>query len=288
MKRLFSTLACAGLIYLGLLIVPGSGPVASVAFYQKDQFEVIAHGNGRALMPGNTLEAAVNALAVGTDILELDVHLTADNQLVVRHDAIIDTTTNGTGRIADMTLAQIQQFDVGFHEIDYPGLKAPAGIVIPTLESLFKRMPSSRYLIELKPVETRVADHLCRLVKDYGLEDQVVVGSFHSSVLEYFRQTCPSIPTSMGESEVALMVVLSRLGLGHLLSPNAVSVQVPMSYAGITVLTPSLIQTAHNLNVRLDVWTINNPDIMQQLITMGVDGIITDRPDLLSAIREKP
>ncbi len=287
MRIAFSIFACIGLMYLGLLFMPASGPVTSVAFYQDDKFEVIAHGNGRALLPGNTLEAAVNALTVGTDILELDIHLTADNQLVVRHDEIIDTTTKGTGRIADMTLAELQQFDVGFHEIDYPNLRAPDGIVIPTLESLFKRMPSSRYLIELKPVETRAADHLCQLVKDNGLVDQVVVGSFHSSVLKYFRQTCPGIPTSMGQSEVAWMVVLNHLGLTHLLSPEAVSVQVPMSYAGVNILTPALVKAAHKLNLRIDVWTINDPGIMQSLIEMGVDGVITDRPDLLSALNNK-
>lgn len=280
--KIFAAVA-AGLllVYVLLLNLPAAAPVKDMPFYEATSVQVIAHGNGRALLPGNTLEAAINALKVGTDILELDIHLTADNQLVVRHDDMIDTTTNGTGLIAEMTLAEIQQYDVGFHEIDFPGRSHPSGIVVPTLESLFARLPDSRYLIELKPQGTAAADHLCQLVNRYSLTDQVVIGSFHSSVLRYFRQICPDVPTSLGQSEVALLVVLSRLGLGHLFSSPGVSVQIPVVYGGFEILTPAIIQVAHQLNLRVDVWTVNDPKIMQKLIDDQVDGIITDRPDIL-------
>ena len=147
--KIFAAIAVGLLLGYALLAnLPAAEPVKDIAFYQSTSVQVIAHGNGRALLPGNTLEAAVNAIEVGTDILELDIHLTADNQLVVRHDDMIDTTTNGSGLIAEMTLAEIQQYDVGFHKIDFPELSYPPGIVVPTLESLFARLPDSRYLIE--------------------------------------------------------------------------------------------------------------------------------------------
>ncbi|MGX4677657.1 glycerophosphodiester phosphodiesterase [SAR92 clade bacterium H246] len=269
------------LIYMYLLTLPAAERQKSVPFYQSDSFNVIAHGNGRALLPGNTLEAGVNALSVGADILEMDIHLTADNHLVVRHDDIIDTTTNGTGAIAEMSLAQIQQYDVGFHKIDYPGLVAPSGIMVPTLESIFQKMPSSYYIIELKPEETDPADQLCLLIKQYGLQDQVLVGSFYTSVLEYFRDTCSEVPTSLGQSEVIVMVAMSALGLGHLYSPAGSSVQLPLTYFGIKILTPAILVAAHQMNLRVDIWTVNDTTIMRDLIDMGVDGVITDRPDLL-------
>ena len=284
MRRLLITVVLIAAGYSYLLALPAAKHPQSIAFYQPDAFSVIAHGNGRALMPGNTLEAGVHALAVGADILELDIHLTADNHLVVRHDDIIDTTTNGAGVIAEMTLAAIQQYDVGFHEIDYPELAGPDGIVVPTLESLFQQLPESRFLIELKPENTDAADRLCSLITQYSLAKQVVVGSFHSSVLRYFRATCPSVPTSLGQTEVVSLLALSLLGLAHLYESPGVSVQLPWRYGGVAFLSASLVDTLHRLNLKVEVWTVNDPAIMRVLINMGVDGVITDRPDILDQL----
>ena len=155
LRKLAYSLMAVTAVYLVLLLWPANNRVADIPFYADNAFNVIAHGNGRALSPGNTLEAAVTALSVGADILELDIHLTADNILVVRHDETIDSTTNGSGRIAEMTLAELSRYEVGFHKYDYPDKVAERGIRIPTLESLFQRFPHNRFLIELKPWEQR-------------------------------------------------------------------------------------------------------------------------------------
>ncbi|MGB1402341.1 MAG: glycerophosphodiester phosphodiesterase [Porticoccaceae bacterium] len=281
MRAFLVTVFALSAAYSYLLTLPPAARPQAVSFYQPDRFAVIAHGNGRALMPGNTLEAGIHALKVGADILELDIHLTADKHLVVRHDDIIDTTTNGAGVIAEMTLANIQQFDVGFHEIDYPQLIGPGGIVVPTLESLFQQLPTSRFLIELKPEGREAADHLCSLITQYALAEQIVVGSFHSSVLRYFRTICPTVPTSLGQTEVISLLVLSLLGLGHLYESSGVSVQLPWRYGGVTYLSDRLVDILHHLNLKVEVWTVNDPVIMGRLIKMGVDGVITDRPDIL-------
>ncbi len=283
-KKLAVYLLASAILYATLLFWPADNRVEDIPFYADNSFNVIAHGNGRALQPGNTLEAAVNALSVGADILELDIHLTADNILVVRHDETIDSTTNGTGRIDEMTLAELSIFDVGFHKYDYPEKVAEKGIRIPTLESLFVALPSNRFLIELKPEDPKAGQYLCQLVRKHGLVNQVLVGSFHSSVLREFRQQCPEIPTSLGEEEALWMVVLSWLGLGHLYDPPGYSVQLPFEQGGIRIVTRSLVENARELNLKLDVWTINNTRVMTDLIGFGVDGIITDRPDLLDKI----
>jgi glycerophosphoryl diester phosphodiesterase len=286
-RKLTISVLVVALAYTALLLWPADNRVEDIPFYADNSFNVIAHGNGRALLPGNTLEAAVNALSVGADILELDIHLTADNILVVRHDETIDSTTNGSGRIAEMTLAELLLFDVGFHKYDYPDKIAKKGIRIPTLESFFVALPANRFLIELKPEDSKAGSYLCQLVKDYGLLKQVLVGSFHSPVLRKFRQQCPEIPTSLGEAEAMWMVVLSWLGLGHLYDPPGYSVQLPLEQDGIRVVSSSLLETARELNLKLDVWTVNNVQEMADLISFGVDGIITDRPDLLDGVVEK-
>ena len=272
------------IIYGLLWAMPSQHRVGSIAFYQSVDFDVIAHRNGRALMPGNTLEAAINALAVGADILELDVHLTADDVLVARHDAVIDTTTNGSGVIAKMTLEEIQAYEVGFHEVDYPFMVSVPGIKVPTIESIFKRLPKSRYMIEIKPLDLAVANKLCDLVAQHRLYEQVLVVSFDSSTLRHFRQTCPRVPTSLGESEAYWLVILSRIGLGHLYHSRGYSVQLPPSYRGLQILTPGVIKVAHEQNIRVDAWTVNDAVTMTALMTLGVDGIITDHPDILSLL----
>ena len=287
LKKFAYSLVAISVVYLVLLLWPANNRVADIPFYASNSFNVIAHGNGRALSPGNTLEAAEVALSVGTDILELDIHLTADNILVVRHDETIDSTTNGSGRIAEMTLAELSRFEVGFHKYDYPDKVAERGIRIPTLESLFERFPNNRFLIELKPLGTEAGEALCRLVREYKLFHQVLVGSFHSTVLQDFRRKCPEIPTSLGEQEVRRMVILSWFGLGHLYDPPGYSVQLPLEQDGIRIVTEPVLETARRLNLKLEVWTVNNAQVMADLIHLGVDGIITDRPDLLDRVLSK-
>ena len=286
MRKLISSLLAVALVYATLLLWPTNNRVADIPFYGDHSFNIIAHGNGRELQPGNTLEAATNALSVGTDILELDVHLTADNVLVVRHDETIDSTTNGSGRIADMTLAELSLFDVGFNEYDYPDKVAEKGIRIPTLESLFVAFPSNRFLIEIKPEVSKTGESLCQLVREYELIEQVIIGSFYSSVLKSFREYCPEVPTSLGEEEARWMIMLSWIRLGHLYNPPGYSVQLPLEEDGIRIVSGSLVETIHQLNLKLDVWTVNNVDEMAGLIKLGVDGIITDRPDLLDGVVE--
>ena len=266
------------------MLLPGYGSLQSIPFYQGKGFNNIAHGAGRELMPGNTLEGASNAVAVGADIIELDVHLSLDKVVVVRHDATVDATTNGSGLIAEMTLAELQAFDVGFHKADYPEKVAVEGIRIPTLESLFLALPDKRFLIELKPDDSETGAQLCKLVLAHGLADQVLVGSFYSAVLKNFRQRCPEVPTSLGEGEALVFVLLSWIGLGHLYDSPGYSVQLPFEYYGIELISRFLIRAAGELNLVVDVWTVNDPQEMLRLIELGVGGIITDRPDILQAI----
>ena len=112
----------------------------------------------------------------------------------------------------------------------------------------------------------------------------MIVGSFHSETLKYFREQCPIVPTSIGQSEMVWLVLLERLKLGHLFKTESYSIQVPVSYGGYRILSPSLVDLVHSLNMRVDVWTVNSPEVMKEVISMGVDGVITDYPDRLISI----
>jgi len=109
------------------------------------------------------------------------------------------------------------------------------------------------------------------------------VGSFYSSVLQNFRQNCPGVPTSLGEEEAFVLVLLSWIGLGHLYDSPGYSVQLPLEYFGVRLISKSLIEALNELNVTVEVWTVNDPREMLNLMELGVGGIITDRPDILHA-----
>ena len=281
MKKTFYSVLVLSLIYFIALLSPGVDPVDDIPYYKDQSFTVIAHRGGRGLVPGNTIEAAVNAVNIGSDVIEIDLHLTADNVLVVRHDDLVDTTSDGTGLIADLTFEQIGFFNAGFHEVDFPGATFDRPLKIPSLASLFERLPDQRFLIELKPTNTTSADTLCTLVKEHKLEHQVLVGSFHTSVLKHFRKHCPNVPTSLGKNELLLLSLLQRLHLGHFFSSSGYAMQVPQSFNGMDIITPDLIALAQRLNLRVEAWTINDIESMVNLKAMGVDGIITDYPDQL-------
>jgi len=247
----------------------------------------MAHGAGRGIMPGNTLEAAIYAHDIGSDVIEIDIHATADGILVVRHDAEINTTTNGAGLIKDLDFEALQAFTVGFHDsdIDSGARINPGNIKIASLKSLFEALPSTRFMIEMKPNDNQVAESFCQLIRETGNGARLNVVSFHLEVLQHFRKVCPEIATSLSQDEVTNFVLLTWLGLGHLYQAKGIALQVPMKINGIKILSPSLISAAHNLGLAIDVWTIDDANTMQMLIDMQVDGIITNRPDRMVAIR---
>ena len=245
---------------------------------------VIAHQGGERLFPSNTLFAFEQALGMGVDVLELDIHLSQDDHIVVIHDDSVDRTTNGSGLISEMSLTDIQALDAGHYWTEdgenYPYREQ--GIYIPRLKEVFDITPRTVPMaIEIKPSERDIVGPFCELLASYGRKDSVIVGSFHAEVLRAFRGACPEVATSMTPDEVRSSVLLSLAFLGSLSKPQALAAQVPMASGAIPVTTERYVRDLHSKEVAIHVWTINDITTMQELIAWGVDGIITDRPDLL-------
>lgn len=245
---------------------------------------VIAHQGGDDLWPGNTLFAMQQAAALGVDVLEMDLHITQDGVLVLIHDETVDRTTDGTGEVEAMTLAEIQQLDAGYDWSRDEGTSQPfrgQGITIPTLEEIFQEFPDYRMTIELKKTEHSMAQPFCELIRAYGMQDQIVVASFHDERMHEFREICPEVATSSAKQETTTFVLLTKVFLGRLYSPKFHTLQVPRKSSGITILTPSFVRAAHERGLAVEPWTINDPAEMREYIEWGVDGIMTDRPDLM-------
>ena len=294
MPRALRVLAAVAVLAIAAYLVGWSvaSPRADHPYYASfppDRVLVHAHQGGDHVWPGNTMLALGEADALGVDILELDVHLTADGEVIVLHDATVDRTSDGTGRVADMTLAELRSLDAAYRWRP-PGAAADtfpyrgAGLVIPTLREVLETFPDRALNVELKAPDERLASAVCALVREHDAAATVLVASFHQATLHDFRAMCPEIATSAGPAEARDFFVFNTLFLGRLVTPAVEAFQVPVRQGSLTVVTPRFARGLRERNVRLDVWTINDPAEMRRLIDMGVTGLITDRPDLALAL----
>jgi glycerophosphoryl diester phosphodiesterase len=248
---------------------------------------VMAHRGGRRLWPENTLYAFEQAVELGVDVLEMDLHSTQDGALVVIHDSTVDRTTNGTGAVQEFTLDELQELDAGYEWTADDGQSFPfrgRGIRIPTLSDVFAEFPAVRMNIEIKQSEPSIVVPLCRLIRDYGKAQQALIASFDAETIEEFRQVCPEVATGAGEDEIRVLYVLSLARLGRVYSPPAEAQQVPEYQGDIHVVTRAFVDAAHGRNVEVHVWTVNEVQDMQRMLDLGVDGIITDYPDRLMGL----
>lgn len=269
-----------------ILIRINAKPAVDVAYYSTHSkaTEAIAHQGGADLWPSATMTAYHNAVKLGVDVLEMDIHITKDGELVLMHDGTVDRTTNGKGDIESMTLAEIKALDAGYRFTSDDGKTFPyrgKGIQVPTLKEMFTTFPDYRMVIELKQSTASMAKSFCQLIRMHNMQNKVIVASFEDFRLNEFRHECSEVATSGAKNEITVFVILSKLHLTGFYTPSFQSLQVPEKSGNITILTPSFIKQAKDRNLAVEPWTINDSETMKKLIDLGVDGIMTDRPDLL-------
>ena len=264
-------------------------PAAETSFFA--QFEqrplVMAHRGGRGLWPENTLYAFERAVELGVDVLEMDIHTTSDGVPVVMHDDTVDRTTNGSGPVHSFTLEELKGLDAGYDWSSDDGQTFPyrgQGITVPTLEEVVTAFPDVPMNIEIKQEEPSMVAPFCQLIRDHDLGDHVLVASFHEETIDEFRAACPEVATAAGTSEIVMLFALSRVFLESTYDAPAEAAQVPEYRSSLHVLAPRFVDAAHNRNLEVHAWTINEEEDLQRMITLGVDGIITDYPDRLLAL----
>jgi glycerophosphoryl diester phosphodiesterase len=251
-----------------------------------DKVWVIAHQGGEGIWPSNTMYAFERAVKMGVDMLDLDVNMTQDGVLVVVHDDSVDRTTDGKGKIKNLTLEQIQALDAGWYWPQESTESNPhpfrgQGIRIPTLEAVFKAFPQMPMTIEIKQDEPSLAKPFCEMLRRYDMTDKVIIPSFIERAILDFRAACPEVMTAMTESEVRNLIFLGDL-VGR--APQAKALQVPTTAGPIQVVTPGFVSFATARGLVVQPWTINDATEMRALIGMGVHGINTDRPDVLMKV----
>lgn len=238
----------------------------------------LGHRGAREVAPENTLASFDKALEQGADGVELDVMLSKDNQIIVIHDYTVDRTTNGSGKVGDLTLAELKTLDAGswFGE-EY------AGEHIPTLDEVAEALPAESIInIELKSLSLfgqRLEEEVTRLIETRGLTSRVIVSSFNPLSLARVARLNPSIETGLLYMQ-HMPLPLRRAWLAPLVHTKALHPE----YAQVNV---DYVYHAHRRGYHLNVWNAKDLHELQSLIDFCVSAIITDRPDRLAALLEK-
>ena len=244
---------------------------------------LIAHRGGAALAPENTLVAIEQAVREwGSDMVEIDVHATADGHCVVMHDSTVDRTTDGTGTIATQTLAELRRLDAGHAFLDLEGRHSyrGRGVTIPTIEDVLRAVPETRLIVEVKDRAAQAP--LFDAVRRAGAQDRVLAAAARDRDRALFDRY--EGPVSESGDRMATAYRLHRLHLGWLWKASAMAVQFPLEHEGRRVVSERLVRELKGRGLVVHVWTVNDPDDMRTLLLWGVDGILTDRPDLLAEV----
>jgi glycerophosphoryl diester phosphodiesterase len=211
----------------------------------------------------NSLHAFQNAVDLGYTYLETDLHATSDGVVIAFHDHRLDRVTDRTGVVAELPWSEVSKARINGHE------------PIPRLDELLEQFPNIRFNLDIKAeggLEPSAA-----VLKAANAIDRVCVSSFSQSRVRRIRKLLgPRLCTGYGEWEIALIRFLP-----FALPSAGASLQIPQAYGPLRVLTPGLIKRAHARGKQIHVWTVDDPALMHRLLDAGVDGIITDRTDLL-------
>ncbi|QFT87810.1 putative glycerophosphoryl diester phosphodiesterase 1 [Bacillus sp. THAF10] len=284
-----------GLVGLLLTFMPLNKNTVKPFFENNGKPLVIAHQGGELLAPSNTMAAFEQAVEMGVDVLETDIHITKDGHLVAIHDPTVDRTTDGTGNVADLTLAEIKELDAGYHFVDLEGATSFRGkeVTIPTVEEMFEAFPNTRIEIEIKdtnPPEKyeEISRKLWELTQQYNRQDSLLVASFDQDILSTFQSYAKGqVALVGGRQEITSFVIFHKLFARSLYAPSVDAFQMPLQESILDLTYKRLIWDAQRSGIQVHYWTIDDKPTMRLLLEKGADGILTNRPDLLLETMEE-
>lgn len=255
---------------------------------------MLAHQGGEALAPTNTIAAFEKAEQIGgSDFLDIDIHLTKDGHIVGIHDATVDRTTNGRGRVDSFTLAELQGLDAGYHFKDLQGNYSyrGQGVKISDLEEVFKVYGQKFYLhFEIKDsypkgAPSQIEEKLWYLIQQYSMEKRVIVSSFQQDIMRRFSNLAGGqVVLGASQAEVTQFVITHKLGIPGFYRRHSQVLEIPTRSSGINLKDRRLIAGAHRRGMEVYYWTIDDKAEMRELLALGADGLFTNRPDLLKEV----
>ena len=249
--------------------------------------QVFAHRGGCDLGPENTIAAFDIGMSTGADGLELDVHLSADRVVVVHHDKTLERTTNGSGPLAARTAQELERLDAGYwFQRDGAHPFRGQGIGVPTLREVLARYRGVPTIIEVKVYTAGMGEAVADEIRRADALDYVCVAGYGLVSARAARAALPGIAASAAQSEVRLAVYRSILRCPVRRAAYQ-TYQVPECAEGTRIVSPRFIRHAHSAGLKVQVWTVDEEADMRRLLSWGVDGLISNRPDLAVRVRNE-
>ena len=251
---------------------------------------LFAHRGGARIAPENTIEAFAAGLAAGADRLEMDVHATCDGHVVVLHDATVDRTTDGSGLVREMTLAELHRLDAGAR---FPGDSGDfpfrgRGVRVPTLVDVLEAFPGVALNIEIKQDAPTIEREVLAVLDRFDARAHVLLAAEEATIMARIRSAAPDVPTSFSAADVLEFVTAWHGGTLATYRPPGVALQIPPSFGDVQLVTAESVAIAHDMGLEVHVWTIDDPDEMAALLDLGVDALMTDVPPLaVRLLRER-
>ncbi|HSP18882.1 MAG TPA: glycerophosphodiester phosphodiesterase [Myxococcaceae bacterium] len=248
----------------------------------------IAHRGGALLAPENTLvafQAAVERWR--TDMLELDVHATRDGELVVSHDPTIQRCTDGHGRIAEHTLAELQALDAGFQFSPDGGRTFPfraQGVRLPSFREVLRAFPGLRLNVEVKSEAPGIEAAVASMLRAEGAVNRVCLGSELDPLAERLVEAAPEVCAFYPRDALTSLVLALKSGETPPDDPRYQVLDMPLDYGEVRLVDGPFLEATTRIGRWVNVWTVDQADTMRELVGLRVGGIMTDRPDLLRAV----
>ncbi len=247
---------------------------------------LFAHRGGSLEAPENTLEAFQNGLTQGCDRLELDIHASADGELVVIHDPTLERTTDGTGEVRRRTLAELRQLDAGaqFIAADSSRPFAGRGLRIPTFVEVLEQFPEVALNVEIKQGEPAIVQATFDLLERHGARQRVLLAAEHDDIMAEIRARDPGGPTGASVGDVlGFIAAWTENRIDRWQAPG-LAFQIPPDFAGNPLVTQESMARMHAAGLEVHIWTINEAAEIERLLDLGVDGIMTDRPSVAAKV----
>ena len=250
---------------------------------------IMAHRGESGNIPENTILALESAVKIGVDVLESDIRFTKDNVPILYHDEDLVRITGKDDKVRKKTLDELLQYDLGYNFTTDVGRTYPfrgQGLTVVTLEEALKRFPDTILNLDIKDTFKDAPDEVARILLENGRTENILIASFHPPQLKRFRKKARMIPTSAHPNEVRNFVIGSMMKSMRLFvrSVKYKAFQVPEYYGSLQIITPRFVAAAHERDIAVHVWTINDRDGMERLLNMEVNGIFTDYPALLREV----